>query len=126
MQNHFTISEQLERIPFLRMIIPLIAGIVLADYLSLSSGLLLGLLILLIITYFLFRTDRLRQVLLIAMIFLTGLSAAKVLTPRETMPRNERLMLSGVIEDNINTYGRWHRITALVTAFREDRDSSAK
>ena len=126
MANHFTIPEQLERMPFLRMLIPLIAGILLADYLVVPTGVLLAGLVVLILCYFIFRGERLRQVLLVLMILMTGISVSEVLTPRETMPRNERMVISGVIGDNINTYGRWHRTSAQVTSFRSYDDSTAR
>lgn len=125
MPKRFTIAEQLEQIPFLRMIVPLIVGIVLADYLSVPTPFLLGALVVLIGCYFLFRGERMRQGLTAFMLLLVGISSAKVLNPRETMPRDERLVISGTVYDNINTYGRWHRTTADVTAFRSYDDSTA-
>jgi competence protein ComEC len=123
MSGRFTIPEQLERMPFLRMLIPLMAGILLSESLNFTSVTLLTVLAALIVGFFLFRGERLRQVLLVAMLLITGISAEKVLTPRETMPRNERLLVSGTIEDNINTYGRWHRSTLQIDAFRLHDDS---
>ena len=124
MPGRFTISEQLDQMPFLRMLIPLIFGVVVADYITAPAGFLLALMGGLIAAYLLFRGDRLRQSLLTLLIFILGISCARVLTPRETMPRNERLVISGRIDDNVTTSGRWHRTTAQVIAYRPD-DSTA-
>ena len=126
MASRISIPEQLERMPFLRMLIPLVAGIVVADYLLIPGGVLLGGLALLILGYFIFRGERLRQTLLTLMILLAGISSVEILAPREEMPRDERLVISGIVGDNIQTYGRWHRSTVRVTAFRPDGDSTAR
>jgi len=126
MRSQFTIPEQLERMPFLRMLIPLILGIVLADYLDIPTGILLAGLVVLILGYFLFRGERLRQTLLLLMILVIGISVAEVLTPKEEMPRDERLLVSGVVSDNVNTYGRWHRTSTRITSFRAHDDSTAQ
>lgn len=125
MKTRLTLSERLEQMPFLRMLIPLIIGVVAADYLSVPTHLLIGALTLSLGAVLVFRGERLRLTLMTVMIFLMGLTAAKVLNPYEEMPRDERLVLTGEITDNVTTRGRWHRTTARITAFRSYDDSTA-
>lgn len=112
--------------PFLRMLIPLIGGIVGADYLTVPVVGLLVVLLGSVVLFILFHEQRMRQVLLVLMLLAAGVAAEKVLAPRETMPRNERLMVSGVVGDNVFTRGRWHRTSVRVTAFRPENDSTAR
>lgn len=119
-----TIAGQLEKIPFLRMLIPLIIGIITADHLVVHSGILLGILISLILFYFLFKGQRVRQTILAFTLLFMGLSVAKVLIPQEKMPRDEKLIISGIVEENISTHERWQRTTARITAFRTDNSEA--
>ena len=120
-----TLAERLEQLPFLRMLVPLVSGIVVADYLSIPTPFLLAMLAVGIGAWFVFRGERMRQTIVALLLLGVGVSCAEVLTPREAMPRNQRLVVSGTICDNINTRGRWHRTTADITQFRLYDDSAA-
>lgn len=123
MNRRFTLTENIERIPFLRLFIPLVAGVVVAPYVTASVSALLGMLGLLLAALIFLGGDRVRQVLIAVMILVLGVTATKELSPSEQMPRGERLVLLCDVADHTSVRGRWQQTTARVTAFRSYDDS---
>ncbi|MDR2935720.1 MAG: ComEC/Rec2 family competence protein [Rikenellaceae bacterium] len=121
MKPAFTLSQEIGRIPFLRLTVPLIAGIVVADRLDIAVGVLLGSAVALLVGGALFRDERVRAVLLVALLVYVGILSVKVRVPAENIPRGQRLLVRGVVTDHVSSpvAGRWQRSTARLEVFRE-------
>ncbi len=111
--------------PFLRLIVPLVAGIVVAARLDVAAGVLLGVAMALLLGGALFRDERVRAVLLVALLVCAGTLSVKIRGPVENMPRGERLLVRGVVTDHVSTAGRWRRTTARLEIFRKWDDTAS-
>ena len=125
MSGYSTISQNIERMPFLRMLPPLVIGVVMADYFTVSANVMLVVLAVILLAFIIFRQVTAQRILTVLLIFTVGIASVKILCPEEDIPRDERVLVDCKITDNVRTKGRWHRTTAKVIAYRPAVDSTA-
>lgn len=111
--------------PFLRLLPPLILGVIAAEHISLSASTLLISLAAILSSLFIFRGKTAQRVIIVILTFAIGVTSVKVLCPREDIPRGERVIAKCKINDNITVKGRWQRTTARVLAFRIASDTTS-
>ena len=113
----------MKKIPFLRLLLPLISGILLSGRIDIAAGAMVVATAVAVAVVFAVKDGRWRDGAITAAIFLAGITSVKALRPESTLPRGQRLVISCRITDNITTRGRWHRTVARVEAYRLYDDS---
>ncbi len=112
------LSDQLPLMPFVRILIPLTAGILTARFVTAPDGVVFALATLLYIAAWFLRQKSFGQAYLLVALWATGIVLSVLTDTRETMPRGERLRMAVEIRDTPSTQGRWQRTTASVGYFR--------
>ncbi len=112
------IGEEIKKMPFLRLLIPLMFGIAAAARIDLSFiQLLVGAMASLGL-FLIFRSGSFRSVLLFAALFLTGVMAVKRGERPSDLPYGERIVFTGDLIDYGHRKGRWDRTTLEIRAYR--------
>lgn len=112
------LSDQIALSPFLRMIVPLTIGILLAPWVAAPTWLLASIAIIVYVAAWFLRKSIAGWWYVSASIFLTGLLISRIGTAQPEIPQGERLLMVAQIDATPYTQGRWQRTTAHVGYYR--------
>ncbi|MCC8087698.1 MAG: hypothetical protein LIO79_00250 [Rikenellaceae bacterium] len=94
------------RTPFLKLLPPLIIGVIIADSVNVDTITLFILYLLILAAFVVFRKETGRRILSFLLIFIIGMTSVQVLGPKEDIPRNIRIIAECKITDNLVSKGR--------------------
>lgn len=112
------LSDQIALSPFLRIIVPLTIGILLAPWVAVSTWLLASIAIIVYVAAWFLRKGIAGWWYVSASILLTGLLISRIGTAQPEIPQGERLLMVAQIDATPYTQGRWQRTTAHVGYYR--------
>lgn len=119
------LPDRIRLTPFLRIVVPMIAGILLAPAVGLPTWAIAACLTACYALAWLLRGDApAGWCYLTASILLTGLLLAQIHSPQPAMPRATPLLITAEITETPYASGRWLRTTAETGYYRGARDSA--
>jgi len=112
------IYDKFSKIPFLKLLPPLILGVIVADSVNFNVLTLLAVYALFLVGFIIFRRETPHRIFSFLLIFFIGMTSVKVLAPEEDIPQNVRIIAECKITDNLVNKGKWQNTTAKVEAYR--------
>jgi len=117
-----SLANSIRKFPFVRILIPLVAGIVVAHYFTASWWALGGALAGSYLMAWIGIQRRESWFYVTAAIALTGMALGQFYRTPDPLPKGERLLLTFQIRETPSVSGRWARTSADVGAFRRESD----
>ena len=120
-----SLGEEIRRIPFLKITIPFVIGIVFSQEFCFVWSLLFLLIFALLALVFLFRSNVLKNCATFLLLMILGFSSSQAARPNRQLPRGERIETLVEVADGVRftSSGRWQSATAYVRAYRKMGDS---
>lgn len=117
--------EEIRQIPFLKITIPFVIGIVVSQELRFVWSFLFLLLIASFLLVFLFRSETLKNCATFLLLMTLGFSSSQAARPSRQLPRGERIETLLEVADGVRftSSGRWQSSMAYVRAYRTMGDS---
>ena len=120
------LANGIRNTPFLRIILPMIAGIIVSRSYTLPWGVLAGLLVAAWLLAWMGYRRRESWCYIVLSIFLSAMLLAQWHRTNDPLPKGERLLLTFQVIENPSIHGRWQRTAADVGYFRYEKDPKAR